>query len=279
MTTLPTPDTAPDTDDALDHDEAALATLEALDDVLDELSDHHETIPMWEYLEGAMTALLCTRRKVPEAEWLQRLLGLDLEDLNAATGFASEAQRTRFLMNWLAREAQIRNALEAPVQSLDEPEALNPAVIDLRGLPPSERSEKDASETDEAEEADTLPAFGNAWAEGFMAVVELWEEEWAPPRDKEIAANMADSLECIEALCEDDLATPTLNLYDENGAPSVSEERMEQFGEALWAVYDLYAIAKSLGPRVDPVRNDAKVGRNDPCPCGSGKKYKKCCGA
>ena len=23
----------------------------------------------------------------------------------------------------------------------------------------------------------------------------------------------------------------------------------------------------------------AKVGRNDPCPCGSGKKYKKCCGA
>jgi len=28
-----------------------------------------------------------------------------------------------------------------------------------------------------------------------------------------------------------------------------------------------------------PVRNDKKVGRNDPCPCGSGKKYKNCCGA
>ena len=28
-----------------------------------------------------------------------------------------------------------------------------------------------------------------------------------------------------------------------------------------------------------PVRNENKVGRNDPCPCGSGKKYKKCCGA
>ncbi len=25
------------------------------------------------------------------------------------------------------------------------------------------------------------------------------------------------------------------------------------------------------------VRSEAKVGRNDPCPCGSGKKYKKCC--
>jgi uncharacterized protein YecA (UPF0149 family) len=27
------------------------------------------------------------------------------------------------------------------------------------------------------------------------------------------------------------------------------------------------------------VRAGAKVGRNDPCPCGSGKKYKKCHGA
>ncbi|MEW8988012.1 MAG: SEC-C metal-binding domain-containing protein, partial [Bacillus sp. (in: firmicutes)] len=27
-----------------------------------------------------------------------------------------------------------------------------------------------------------------------------------------------------------------------------------------------------------PVRNDEKIGRNVPCPCGSGKKYKKCCG-
>lgn len=27
------------------------------------------------------------------------------------------------------------------------------------------------------------------------------------------------------------------------------------------------------------VRNEEKIGRNDPCPCGSGKKYKKCCGS
>jgi SEC-C motif-containing protein len=28
-----------------------------------------------------------------------------------------------------------------------------------------------------------------------------------------------------------------------------------------------------------PLKRDAeKVGRNDPCPCGSGKKFKKCCG-
>jgi preprotein translocase subunit SecA len=27
-----------------------------------------------------------------------------------------------------------------------------------------------------------------------------------------------------------------------------------------------------------PARKESKVGRNDPCPCNSGKKYKKCCG-
>ena len=30
-------------------------------------------------------------------------------------------------------------------------------------------------------------------------------------------------------------------------------------------------------PPVTFIRDRAKVGRNDPCPCGSGKKYKKCC--
>jgi len=34
-----------------------------------------------------------------------------------------------------------------------------------------------------------------------------------------------------------------------------------------------------LPPPVEPIHSDQKeIGRNDPCPCGSGKKYKKCCG-
>ena len=37
---------------------------------------------------------------------------------------------------------------------------------------------------------------------------------------------------------------------------------------------ELYKEQKASGT----VRKEKKVGRNDPCPCGSGKKYKKCCG-
>ncbi len=41
------------------------------------------------------------------------------------------------------------------------------------------------------------------------------------------------------------------------------------------------AAAQNVGgpARREPVRKGTQVGRNDPCPCGSGKKYKKCCGA
>ena len=31
-------------------------------------------------------------------------------------------------------------------------------------------------------------------------------------------------------------------------------------------------------PQVTTVRSEPKIGRNDPCPCGNGRKFKKCCG-
>jgi hypothetical protein len=35
---------------------------------------------------------------------------------------------------------------------------------------------------------------------------------------------------------------------------------------------------RGVAPRSAEPRTQAKVGRNDPCPCGSGRKYKHCCG-
>ncbi len=37
------------------------------------------------------------------------------------------------------------------------------------------------------------------------------------------------------------------------------------------------AFDESLIPTHQPYISPKKIGRNDPCPCGSGKKYKKCC--
>jgi preprotein translocase subunit SecA len=38
------------------------------------------------------------------------------------------------------------------------------------------------------------------------------------------------------------------------------------------------ADEEALPPPVEPITANAKPKRNDPCPCGSGKKYKNCCG-
>jgi len=39
-----------------------------------------------------------------------------------------------------------------------------------------------------------------------------------------------------------------------------------------------YYVEGEMGKPARTVRTGPKAGRNDPCPCGSGKKYKKCCG-
>ncbi|NSW87306.1 MAG: preprotein translocase subunit SecA [Syntrophobacteraceae bacterium] len=53
----------------------------------------------------------------------------------------------------------------------------------------------------------------------------------------------------------------------------VQELRQEQEDQPMF-----YGPAGGGSPRPQAVRKDRKIGRNDPCPCGSGKKYKKCCG-
>ncbi len=54
--------------------------------------------------------------------------------------------------------------------------------------------------------------------------------------------------------------------------PSSATHALEPNGSSELSLDD------ALATRRQPVRDVAKVGRNDPCPCGSGKKYKNCCG-
>jgi preprotein translocase subunit SecA len=53
----------------------------------------------------------------------------------------------------------------------------------------------------------------------------------------------------------------------------VEQLRREQENQPMY-----YGPADGAPARPQVIRKDRKVGRNDPCPCGSGKKYKKCCG-
>ena len=267
---------------ATDADPAALATMadtefDRLDALLDRLRETQEEVPQWEFCEGFMAALLCCRRPIPPAEYFPALLGGD-GDGDALLPFPDPADRAEFHALWMRRWQEVERALDAPVETLEDPRVYAPEVMDVRGaiaaLSDEERAAMDESMADEP-----LPSFAQVWALGFMYAVETWAEEWAPPRDKDAAEVMEASLEKMVVLTEDDMGEPSISMFGEDTPPSVSQERLNAYGEAIWAVYDLREVGQSLGPRVETVRKAATPGRNDPCWCGSGKKYKKCHGA
>ncbi len=248
--------------------------FDELEAILDELRTRDDEIPQWEFCEGYMAALICCRRAIPPEEYFAMLLGGE----DGSEVFADAAQRERFKVLWAQRWLEVSESLAAKVDNLEDEAAYQPEVMDIRGavaaLPPAERAAFDAEHGDEP-----LPSFAQVWALGFMFVVENWPEEWAPPRDKEAAQWLDASLQAIVAMTEDDEDEPEIAPFSDDGPPSVSLARLNAFGEAVWAVYDLYELWRSIGPRVETVRKEATPGRNDLCYCGSGKKYKKCHGA
>jgi uncharacterized protein len=238
--------------------------FDALDDALDLMRQQDEEIPQWEFCEGFLVALVCMRRELPPEEYWPVLLGEDFRPM----------EHMEFVWRWRRRWQEIATALDAPVDLLEDERTYHPEALDVRGamlaLPPEERAQTDL---------DALPAYAQVWALGFMYAVESWPEEWQPPRDPEAAEMVDSALHDIVVLTEDDPEPPAVSMHSEDGPPSVSEARLDAIGAGIWAVYTLRQVWRSLGPRVDPVRKAAEPGRNDPCPCGSGKKYKKCCGA
>ena len=251
--------------------------FDELDAILDELRTRYDETPQWEFCEGFMAAVICTRRVIPVAEYLSALLGTpgagEAPDPDAGS-FLDAAQQARFTALWDQRWAEVAIALDSEVDSLEDDRCYHPEVMDIRGAVADMPLEEQATFKGE-----DLPAFAQVWALGFMFAVEYWPEEWTAPRDKDAAKWLDDALQAVVAMTEDDSAPPEVSPLNEEGAPSTSIARLNAFGEAIWAVYDLRELWKTMGPRVETVRVAPTPGRNDLCHCGSGKKYKKCHGA
>ncbi len=276
MTTTPTPVAA---------ENVTPEQFDEIDAILDDLRTRYDETPQWEFCEGFMAALICCRQPIAQSEYLDVLLAIGDEaapQVVAGDGtvdegdgsFADAAQRARFLQIWDQRWAEILKSLDTPLESLDEAHAYHPEVMDVRGA---------MAELTEAERAElpneALPAFGQVWALGFMFAVEAWPDEWVEPSDKKAAKWHDVSLQAIVALTEDDEGEPEISPFSDDGPPSMSRARLDAFADAVWSVYDLREIWRGIGPRVETLRRADVPGRNDPCFCGSGKKYKKCHGA
>jgi uncharacterized protein len=105
------------------------------------------------------------------------------------------------------------------------------------------------------------------WARGFWKAMALAPEAWS-------------------ALAEDDraktLIEPFVAFFDlDDQGPIEIPDNIDAILDNSAAVIPqtilvLYKLAK-IRSRANPPLRQAKVGRNDPCPCGSGQKYKRCC--
>jgi len=121
---------------------------------------------------------------------------------------------------------------------------------------------------------------GNDWANGFIKGTHLRHGLWEKVVNSE---ERGGSFVPIWALAYEHASDPSLRPYKE----PISQERRQQLLGGMIAgvkrLYDGFEVDRQR--RVSGVaglkaaRSFAeKVGRNDSCPCGSGKKFKKCCG-
>ena len=100
---------------------------------------------------------------------------------------------------------------------------------------------------------------------------------------QEVLNNMFRSATTLAAI-EDFLhSLPQFTTSAEDMAQAQMEQTMSQMRDAGMPSLSQEEAQAEEQPepiKVEQViREEDKVGRNDPCPCGSGKKYKKCCGA
>ncbi|HKR90641.1 MAG TPA: UPF0149 family protein [Phenylobacterium sp.] len=110
------------------------------------------------------------------------------------------------------------------------------------------------------------------WAEGFLQAVHLRTDAWEKLFRSEKHVH---SLVPILALCCDEDGASLLQLPDE-AENQFFADAGELVPVAILEIAEFWRAARSAPQRRS---TGPKTGRNDPCPCGSGKKFKKCCGA
>jgi uncharacterized protein len=258
--------------DAVHYPTSSDAELDRLQALCERLAGFDERVSL-EWLDGAMTALAAGPRARPLAEWRERLLG---EAWSRAIADPEDERASAAVLD--ARWRVLLRQLE-PEVLMDAPDEIRLAPVMLAWTD-EDRDHLVADGTIEADAADDeIPHVGEVWVHGFFDAVELFKDDWAEPADPE----SDDALAYRECLARIGL----LAVHDDAEFAQAREElfpgevleREELVQEALYAVQDLRCYWVQNAPRPETRRVAPQPGRNDPCPCGSGKKFKKCHGA
>jgi uncharacterized protein len=199
-----------------------------------------------EMLDGYLAAVVTSPIVIPQEDWLPGVWTAHADGAAFGSGSAMQ-QAIRLVLSYYNELAT----------SIGTPDGWEPFCYAA--------SDNDAIE------------IGEEWMEGFAQGLELWPGDWRA------RVPLADA----DAVCAllDALVAP----WENSGADTADETtRLRWIEDARDTLGEVVARWQAVGlPRPQPVpveasggpRTASESGRNDPCPCGSGKKYKKCCGA
>lgn len=205
---------------------------------------------------GFLFAVACAPELIQPSEWLPIIIDPD----NAAeTSLETKKAITGGLMS-------LFNEMSRQIQQADTK------------LPPDISFHDDAMANLESD------ASISQWARGFTEGYYWLEKMWSGYIPDEVEEEFGYQL---TVLCFFSSRKMAVSLYADVKNEDVTLESMADnmqriFPDALRGTALLgNAIHEALASRGDSTHQSAgrgeKVGRNDPCPCGSGKKYKKCC--
>jgi len=194
-------------------------------------------------LHGYLTALAIGPEEVPMAEWLPLVWGTAGVD---GPQFKSPKERDRII-------ALIARFMNEVVMTFEvAPKEFEPLFC-------------------EHEVDGRLLLDGDGWAWGFWEGISLRAEAWEPVWSSDIAAMM----EPVYLLGADEIEEEQQVLVDEPAKRhklAIEMEAAIPHIRKFWQPYRKSAVEQMR-------REGPRLGRNAPCPCGSGKKFKKCCGA
>lgn len=223
------------------------ADLEVLGEMLDQFEDE-ETMDL-EELDGFFAALACCPELVPPSEFLPLILGREIAEEPAL----SNEEALRLFLDLVGHH------WNQVIEAFATGDFFVPLLL----------------------EDEDGKAYGNNWAIGFMRGMALREDAWREVFKEE---DKFAWLIPILALVHENDPDPEMRTYKE----PMTEERREHLLNGVSAmvthIYWYFApqrarAAEAAGSKSLTTRTTVKMGRNDPCYCGSGKKYKKCCGA
>jgi uncharacterized protein len=189
-------------------------------------------------LDGFLTALAIGPNTLPPSQWMPVIWGGPMT-------WESREQAER-IMGYIFRHAN-----DILFYLREDPEIFEPLLYERE------------------HEGRKIPII-DEWCTGFIKGMALDEPDWRP---------------LMEAEEGDDMLYPIMLYGTESGWDELRdnptlEDRHEEFaaslGACVMAIQEWWLPvrkAKSTTRREEP-----KVGRNAPCPCGSGKKFKQCCG-